>query len=159
MFEKVDQLLTIDQFDRRDPVAYGLFPCLCGERSGRQDQPLVCTTHHGAAEVSNQGRPDRVLVPLALEEHFECHEWIQFEDPVSLDPSITRAPGYSDPLESGLPEQALTQAFEPLGGKFLEQGEQLDPVITFRCLGSKIRLRVDSARTSRDGSHVPSSGH
>src|SRR5881409_2041740 len=76
LFKHVEELLSINQFDRRNAVAQCLSASLGGERTGRQDDSFVGSPLHRSSEVSDLTGRDRLRVALALKRNLERHQRI-----------------------------------------------------------------------------------
>jgi len=75
--------------------------------------PPVRTANHGTAEVAHERRPDRSLVPLALEQQGEGQQAAELDQSRAIDPTISRPARDLGLDEPRLPQDPLAEALEP----------------------------------------------
>lgn len=110
--QHVDEFLAVDQLDRWSSIAGCFaFRFLC-ERASRDDDPLVCTTRHGAAKVAHLRWRNRLGVAFALKQDLEGHEWVDLKNSKAVNSTVATLASYDNLSEAGLTENSLGQPLE-----------------------------------------------
>jgi len=100
--EHRDELVAVYEFDRACSVSSCFALGLLGERACGENDPLVCASLHCPAEVSDLRWSNATRVPFALEQHFECHEGVELENPMTIDAVVAASAGDRHLLETRL---------------------------------------------------------
>ena len=92
-FETLNQLVSIDQIDRRSAVSRRLFDSFPCERSRRNEQPFIGTPLHSATKVPYLAGRDCALVSFALKENMEAQKAIDACNTYTIDTAIAGSAG------------------------------------------------------------------
>src|SRR4029077_11999128 len=92
LLEEVAKSFPVDEINRRGAIPGRLPGCFGGEVAGRNEQALVASPCHRAAEIPDLVRANRSFVALALEVDGEAHKR-EAIDAAAVDPSVARPAG------------------------------------------------------------------
>lgn len=106
---------SINEIDRRGPVASGLAPGFQGESARADDDALVCAPDHRSPKVTNSIGADVALVTLALKEDVKTDQTANANRAVTVDSTVSGALSNLHFDESRFAENTLAQAFRAIG--------------------------------------------
>ena len=112
LLEHVEQLVAINELDRRNTVSHCFATGFGREGAGCKNDAFVGSPLHRTSEVPHLGGSYCTTVAFALEEDAEAHEGVDLDNAIPIETSVSGTAGDRYVLAARFPKQSLAQALE-----------------------------------------------